>query len=120
MNRKALGALTLLPVLYLLFFFAVVGTASVRGGGDPDEAGFLVPFGVLMALHIGTMLLIIALMIVYIRDAYSNPRVDENKRTFWAVVLFMGNMIAMPIYWWLYMRLSAGHSPSRSGSAASA
>ncbi len=119
-NRKLVGALTLLPLVYLLFFFAVAGMATVQGDGDPDNVDYLIPFGVLVALHIGTMVLIIALTIVYIRDAYRNPRIDENKRTFWAVVLFMGNMIAMPIYWWLYMRPGAGRSPSQSESSVSA
>jgi hypothetical protein len=116
-NRTLLGALTLWPLLYLVFFFIVVGIATIQGDGDPDDAGFLIPFGVLMGLHIGTMLLIIALMIVYIRDAYSNPRVDDNKRTFWAIVLFMGNMIAMPIYWWVYLRREPDRSAIHSDSS---
>lgn len=103
-KRRLLGALTLWPPLYLVLFLVVILIATVQGDGDPDDAGFLIPFSVLMGLHIGTMLLIIALLIVYIRDAYSNPRIDDNKRTFWAIVLFMGNMIAMPIYWWVYLR----------------
>jgi len=101
----------------LVFFFIVVAAAFVQGGADPDDAGFLIPFGVLMGLHIGTMVLIIALLIVYIRDAYSNPRLDDNKRVFWAVVLFLGNMIAMPIYWWVYLRREPDRSATHSGSS---
>lgn len=104
MHRKALGALTLWPPVYLVIFVTVVGLATLQGGGDPDGDGFVIPFGVLAALHLATMLLIVALLVVFIRDAYGNPRIDEGKRTFWAIVLFMGNMIAMPVYWWLYMR----------------
>ncbi len=92
----------------------MLGGTALQGGGDHDHAGFLIPYGVLIGLHIGTMLLIIALLVVYLRDAYSNPCVEDNKRAFWAVVLFMGNMIAMPIYWWVYLR----RDPERSATHA--
>ena len=113
MNRKVLGVVTLWPLIYLVFFFVVVGVAAAQGGGDPDNAGLFIPFGVLAALHVATMLLIVGLLIVYIRDAYSNPQIEDDKRTFWAVVLFMGSMIAMPIYWWLYTRPNARSDGSR-------
>lgn len=102
MHRKGLALLTLLPSAYLVFFmalFAVTAATSDSENGEPP-----IPFALLAALHIGTMVLVIVLLVIYIRDAYGNPRLPEDKRTFWAVVLFMGNMIAMPIYWWLYMR----------------
>lgn len=108
MNRKILGLVTLWPLIYVLFFFVVVGVATAQGGGDPDNAELLIPFEGLVALHIGTILLTIALLLVYVRDAYSNPQIDDDKRAFWAVVLLTGSMIAMPIYWWLYMRPDRG------------
>lgn len=103
MRRWLLGAATFWPLLYIVFFVAIVGAATVAGGGEPDNE-LLVPMPVLFGLHLATMVLIIALMIIYIRDAYRTPEVPDDRRTFWAVVLFMGNAIAMPIYWWLYMR----------------
>jgi hypothetical protein len=36
-------------------------------------------------------------------NVFRNDRVDKDKKVLWAVVLFMGNMIAMPIYWYLYI-----------------
>jgi hypothetical protein len=39
-SRKVLGALTLWPVVYLLFCFAVVGIAAVQGDGDRDNADY--------------------------------------------------------------------------------
>jgi cytosine/uracil/thiamine/allantoin permease len=49
------------------------------------------------------MLAVIALMVFYIVNVFRNDRVDKDKKALWAVVLFMGNMIAMPIYWYLYI-----------------
>ena len=60
-------------------------------------------FAVLFALHIFTMLLIMGLSIFYIVDVFKNNRVDKDKKALWAIVIFLGNMIAMPIYWYLYI-----------------
>jgi hypothetical protein len=49
------------------------------------------------------MLAIMALTVFYIVNVFRNERVDKDKKVLWAVVLFMGNMIAMPIYWYLYI-----------------
>ena len=116
MRRWLLGLATLLPVIYMAFFFVVIAAASIAGGGDPDN-GLIIPDAVLFSLHIATIILITVLLVVYIRDAYRNPDLPDDRRIFWAVVLFMGNAIAMPIYWWLYMRpkddggTKAGNAP---------
>jgi hypothetical protein len=36
-------------------------------------------------------------------NVFRNERVNNDKKVLWAVVLFMGGMIAMPIYWYLYI-----------------
>jgi len=40
--------------------------------------------------------------------------IDKDKKVLWAVVIFMGSMIAMPIYWYLYIwkQAPAGGLPS--------
>jgi hypothetical protein len=30
------------------------------------------------------------------------------RRRFWTVVLFVGSTVAMPVYWWLYVRPAGG------------
>jgi hypothetical protein len=34
---------------------------------------------------------------------FRNDRVNKDMKVLWAVVLFMGSFIAMPIYWYLYI-----------------
>jgi hypothetical protein len=43
------------------------------------------------------------LTVFYMVNVFRNDRVDKDKKVLWAVVIFMGNMIAMPIYWYLYI-----------------
>jgi hypothetical protein len=49
------------------------------------------------------MLWVVVLMVIYIVNVFKNDRVDKDKKVLWAIVLFMGSMIAMPIYWYLYI-----------------
>ncbi|MDP8943482.1 MAG: hypothetical protein M3N16_05110 [Actinomycetota bacterium] len=110
--KFALGLATLWPPLYIVFFFVVVATASIRGGGEPDEH-LLVPEVVLLGLHLFTFVLIIVLLVIYLVHAYRTDRIPESRRTFWAVALFMGSIVSMPLYWWLYIRRDeAGSGPT--------
>jgi len=47
---------------------------------------------------------VVGLLVFYVVDLFRNPRVPSESRTLWAVVLFLGNIVAMPIYWALYIR----------------
>ena len=49
------------------------------------------------------MLVILALTVFYIVNVFKNNRIENDKKVLWAIVLFMGNMIAMPIYWYIYI-----------------
>ena len=60
-------------------------------------------FMLIIPLHLLTMLLIMALTVFYMVNVFRNDLVDKDKKVLWGVVLFMGNMIAMPIYWYLYI-----------------
>lgn len=112
MTRKRLiGALSLVPPIYALFFIAIIGAAAARQGHGRSDLP--IPFGTLLVLHLTVICLTIGLLVVYVRDAYVNPLIDDDKRVFWAVVLFLGNVIAMPVYWWLYMRREAPDEAAR-------
>ena len=67
------------------------------GTGPPPMIALIFP------LHILTMLIIAALTAFYIVNVFRNERVDKDKKVLWAVVLFMGSVMAMPVYWYLYI-----------------
>src|SRR6185369_4576249 len=100
-GKVALGAATLWPFLYMVIFFGFIFSSILFSPGTGP--GFSAMFAVIFALHIFTMLLIMGLSIFYIVDVFRNNRVDKDKKALWAVVIFLGNMIAMPIYWYLYI-----------------
>jgi hypothetical protein len=57
----------------------------------------------------------IGLLVFYIRHVFQNDRMQEDRKMLWAVVLFLGNALAMPIYWYLYIWKDA-EMPERSSS----
>ena len=109
-----LGILTVWPILYFFLFLGVMffSFASMTSPGHPPRVFEL--FRYIVPLHLLTMLLMFALTAVYVVHAFRSDRIAEDKRVLWVVVLFFGNMIAFPIYWYLYLwRGGGGRSPSR-------
>ncbi|MBI4743378.1 MAG: hypothetical protein HY776_00890 [Actinobacteria bacterium] len=104
-TKIMLGIASLWPILYMTIFFVFtfsqVFLFSQEGPMSPSSppTWFLVIFG----LHFLTMLWIFVLLIIYIVNVFRNNRVAKEKKALWAVVLFLGNVVAMPVYWYLYI-----------------
>ena len=96
-----LGIATLWPCAYMVLFFLFIFSTMLFGPGG-SETGMPVAFVAIFALHLLTMLIIMALTVFYMVNVFKNDRVEKDKKVLWAIVIFMGNVIAMPIYWYLY------------------
>jgi uncharacterized membrane protein YqjE len=44
-----------------------------------------------------------SLMVFYMFNVYRNNRIAKNQRILWVALLFFGNIIVYPIYWYLYI-----------------
>jgi hypothetical protein len=99
------GALTVLPLIYLAGFivlmFGMVFFEAVSS--RPQATGFPLGFALLFLVHLAFMLLVFALMVFYVVHLFRTTEVGADKKALWAVVLFLGNMFAMPVYWYLYL-----------------
>ncbi|HEU4866640.1 MAG TPA: hypothetical protein VFV09_02830 [Actinomycetota bacterium] len=104
-NKLLLGVATLWPVVYMALFFAffIYSAASIFSTepGSTDSMDRM--FGTIFVVHALTMLWIFGLLAVYIRLLFKTDRVPADKKALWAVVLFFGNMLAMPVFWYLYV-----------------
>ncbi len=100
-KKILLGLFTIWPIIYMFLFFAL----AISMIFTVDSSSNQIPPALLLIfpLHLLTMLLIVILMIIYIRDVFKSGHIAQDKKTLWAVVLFLGNMIAMPIYWYLHI-----------------
>jgi hypothetical protein len=102
-TKLLLGLATLWPFAYLVLFFVVIVATTVFGPGSPEQPGPPPLIALILPLHFLTMLWVVVLMVIYIVNVFKNDRVDKDKKVLWAIVLFMGSMIAMPVYWYLYI-----------------
>ena len=103
-RKIALAIFTAWPFLYMIIFMCTIfGMMLSDFGGDGPSEGPPKIMMVIFALHFLTMIEIFALLVIYIIHVFKTDRVPQDKKALWAVVLFLGNMIAMPIYWYLYI-----------------
>jgi hypothetical protein len=120
----AVGVLTALPLLYFAFFilsmFFFVFLFVGRHGSD--SGALPLGFAVFFLLHVCAILLSFVLIAFYIVHLFRTNVVPNDKKALWAVVLFLGNFLAMPVYWYLYLwrplsvRKSDAQTPLQSAS----
>ena len=119
--KLLVGLLTLWPILYMFLFMAFVLTTiiwSEIGRGTQHVPGFPVGMLLLFGAHLGTMLLMSALTVFYVVYLVKTERVPQDKKALWAAVIFLGNMLAMPVFFYLYVW--PDHWPQASGPQAEA
>jgi hypothetical protein len=116
---RLLEAATWWMPAYMVLFFVVwlLSFVGMAGGGVLGAAfeGMAVPdvlvgvYGVVMAvimgswvvivpLHLLTMVLGIAVAVVYMAHALGNERLDQTQRLLWALLCFMGGFVGQLFY----------------------
>jgi len=100
----AIAVLTLVPWGYFVYFVAHFMSAmpTFPTSGAPPEQ-FMQDFQSMFRWQMLTMALVLALMVLYIVHLFNTDRVPSDKKALWAVVLLLGNLLAMPVYWFFYM-----------------
>ena len=105
--KLAVAAATVWPFVYFVLFMATIATSFFwmlppPGSKAPGTGPFLA-FGLLFAAHFVTMFLTMALLLFYIVFLFKTDRVRQDKKALWAAVLFLGNMFAMPVFFYIYV-----------------
>lgn len=101
--RLFLGLLSFLPLAVLV---AILGSAlaSAAGGtgigllADDSDTGFFL----LLSLCMGLGLFSVALLAYFVLFIFRSDRVRAEHKALWAIVLFMGNAIGFPLFWFVY------------------
>lgn len=94
-----IGATILMP-LYLVFFMAEIFLST---GNRAGKSLIFEHFELFFIVHGLMMLLQFALIAFYIVYLFKTSRVAPGQKALWAIVLFMGGPIAMPIFWYLHI-----------------
>jgi len=92
--------LTLLPLIYIVLF---VASFTVAFNSPAKNDPIFRHFGLFMAVHMGMMLLMFALLAFYVVFLFKSRAVKNDMKALWAVVLFFGGPIAMTVFWFLYV-----------------
>jgi len=93
--------LTLAPPIYMGLFFFFIFSSVMRKPTKNDL--IFAHFQLFFITHGIVMLLMVALMVFYVVYLFRTDKVDQQKKVLWAIALFMGAPIAMPIFWYLYV-----------------
>lgn len=92
------------PLVYMFLFMCFMFSMVMRDFSGPHTRSEApAAFQLLFLLHFLTILWIFGLLAFYITYLFKSDRVAQDKKALWAVVLFFGNMIAMPVFWYLYV-----------------
>ena len=69
---------------------------------------------IIFPLHLITILLSLALFILYLIDILiNNKSLVDDKKILWVVLLFVGGFITMPFYWYMYVWKSPKHAAKK-------
>ncbi len=93
-----IGFITMLPIAYMFVFFLLV--ILLMAGNPASHKG---PFIILFIFHFAMIILSWCLTAFYIYYLFKTDYVPQDKKALWAVVIFLGNMLAMPIFWYIYI-----------------
>lgn len=98
-----MGVAAFLPVMYLLSF-GYYSTSQIFKVYDMAEKGVLPqdPAFLNWVLFLGILLFLVTLG-VFIIDVFKNNKIKDSMKAVWVITLLVGNIIAMPIYWYLYI-----------------
>ena len=105
MSRKniiVLGFFTILPILYYIISICYLFGIGLDIKNDAYTDGSISNMlKILLPIHFSVIINIIVLLVIYIKNAFKNTNIEETKRTLWVIVLFFGNIVSMPIYWYI-------------------
>ena len=93
-SKVLLGIVTLWPLVYLAAFFALVALRILVRPLTPPVKTTLIVF------HTGTIVWTIGLLAGYLRLLFRSDRVAPENKLPWAVALVLGNVVALPLFFW--------------------
>lgn len=102
-NKILLGILTIWPILYILFFMFFVFSSMVFTISESDPSIFMGGFAFVFLFHFITIVLALGLTVFYAINIFRNDRVESDKKPLWLIIIFVGNVIGMIIYFYLFI-----------------
>lgn len=93
---KVLSKIILL-IVGLLPFIVSIYVYLVAGSGTYISDPISLILGWIALISIPT------LIVIYIYNVFHNDGIASNQKMLWALIIFFGNVIAFPFYWYLHV-----------------
>jgi prolipoprotein diacylglyceryltransferase len=100
-------------------FFVIFLTSFLQATGKPANPGIFNLFPILFVFYGLTIILMVGLPIFYIMHIMKNNFDTPELRIIWVILVLMGGIVAMPIYFYLYIWRGAEKQKSQAKSAKS-
>jgi hypothetical protein len=113
-HKRLVGALTIWPFIWFALqvastiYFATQNERFVlslaAGDGESGLLSLLLSIPIVLATFAGGMVAIASIVVLFvwfIVDACQSPQIPETERVTWILLLVLGNVLALPIYWYL-------------------
>jgi hypothetical protein len=103
-GKIIMGILTFLPAFYLILFatfFYGIAIWMIPGMGSKCEIPMFIAY--LIPVHFLVVIIALVLVFYYIFNAAGSKLVDKDIKPLWIAGLLLGNVIIMPVYWYLYI-----------------
>ncbi|MCC5917975.1 MAG: hypothetical protein JJU02_11690 [Cryomorphaceae bacterium] len=88
------GLLSLIPFT----FTAIVAINAVQ---TPDAR--FIEFQTLINWLLLVVLVMIGLISYFVVHIFNTDKIPTSRKTFWTIILFFGHVIAIPVYWFLFI-----------------
>ncbi|MEA2474831.1 MAG: hypothetical protein QOE06_2746 [Thermoleophilaceae bacterium] len=100
-QKALLGVASIWPAVWTAIFLAGFMLLSVVG--PENGTGFTVVFYGIFAGHVLTIIETFVVIAYYIVWMMKQDQVPDERKTLWVVILLMGNALALPIFWFVYV-----------------
>jgi ABC-type antimicrobial peptide transport system permease subunit len=90
-SKIALLIFGFLPYIYFILFFTIIGVNQTT-----DNLFFYI-------LAILTAISIPSVFIIYLVNVYRKKNITKENKYLWTALLFFGNIIVYPFYWYLHI-----------------
>jgi len=105
-KKIILGLFTVWPVVYITSVFGYILShfdTVFSSLNELDNTQMTKMVLTIFTIQFLTIISMFVLLFIFIKNVFKNDRVNQSEKVLWLIVLFFGNMIAMPVYWYLYI-----------------
>ena len=100
-----LGIMTLMPLGYVIIYvFHILPNLATAGGPDPSERSrFFAQFNTAFTIQFVAFFYTSLLLVIYLVLLYRSKVVPASRKREWGWILLIGNIVAMPVFWFRYL-----------------